>query len=217
MAGAIAKLHPYKMKPVADLRPFARNARVHSEAQVKQLAAAITEWGWTNPVLIEPDGGIIAGHGRVLAAQQLGMEKIPTITIAGLTDQQRRALVIADNKLAMNAGWDDAMLKVELLDLQSEGFAIDLIGFGAEEIGALSLEIERGETYVAGAWEGMPEFDQQNKMQFRSIVIHFADECAVDRFAVLIDQNITQKTKSTWFPAAPIEPAADKRYASDAT
>ena len=160
MAGAIAKLHPYKMIAVADLRPFARNARVHSEAQVKQLAAAITEWGWTNPVLIEPDGGIIAGHGRVLAAQQLGMEKIPTITIAGLTDAQRRALVIADNKLAMNAGWDAAMLKVELLDLQSEGFAIDLIGFGAEEIGALSLEIERGETDVAGAWAGMPEFDQ---------------------------------------------------------
>ena len=216
MAGATAKLHPYKMKAVADLRPFDRNARTHSPVQVKQIAAAITEWGWTNPVLIEPDGGIIAGHGRVLAAQHLGMEKIPTITIAGLTDQQRRALVIADNKLAMNAGWDDAMLKVELLDLQSEGFAIDLIGFGAEEIGALSLEIERGETDVAGAWAGMPEFDQQDKTAFRSIVIHFHDQIGVDRFAELISQTITAKTRMAWYPHIIIETHADKRYASDA-
>ena len=143
MAGAIAKLHPYKMIAVADLRPFARNARVHSEAQVKQLAAAITEWGWTNPVLIEPDGGIIAGHGRVLAAQKLGMEKIPTITIAGLTDQQRRALVIADNKLAMNAGWDDDVLRAELGDLKLAGFDLELTGFGDIELTGL-FPPERG-------------------------------------------------------------------------
>ena len=143
MAGAIAKLHPYKMIAVADLRPFARNARVHSEAQVKQLAAAITEWGWTNPVLIEPDGGIIAGHGRVLAAQKLGMEKIPTITIAGLTDQQRRALVIADNKLAMNSGWDDDVLRAELGDLKLAGFDLELTGFGDIELTGL-FPPERG-------------------------------------------------------------------------
>lgn len=104
-------------RKVDDLIPFARNARTHSEDQVAEIAASIKEYGWTNPILTDGENGIIAGHGRLLAARKLGLEEVPTIDIVGLTDVQKRALIIADNKLALNAGWDLDLLKVELSDL----------------------------------------------------------------------------------------------------
>lgn len=97
-----------------ELIPYARNSRTHSPEQVQQIAASIREFGFTNPVLVDENGGIIAGHGRVLAAQLLDMEEVPTITLAGLTEAQKKAYVIADNKLALNAGWDFDMLKIEI-------------------------------------------------------------------------------------------------------
>jgi hypothetical protein len=119
------------------LVPFERNARIHSEEQVAQIAASILEFGWTNPVLLADGGGIIAGHGRVLAARKLGMAEVPTITLAGLTDEQRRALVIADNKLALNAGWDDELLALELGELREVGYDIGLVGFSDMELEAI--------------------------------------------------------------------------------
>jgi ParB-like chromosome segregation protein Spo0J len=98
-------------RKVADLVPYARNSRQHSDAQVAQIAASIREWGWTTPALIDPDGGIIAGHGRVMAAQQLGLDEIPCMVADGWTDAQKQAYVIADNQLALNASWDDEMLR----------------------------------------------------------------------------------------------------------
>jgi ParB family chromosome partitioning protein len=120
----------------ADLIPYARNSRSHSEAQVSQIAGSIREFGFTNPVLIDADNGIIAGHGRVMAAGKLGMEKLPCIRMAHLTDTQRRAYIIADNKLALNAGWDEEMLGLELGDLREMDFDLDLLGFDADEIEA---------------------------------------------------------------------------------
>ena len=108
--------------PVEALVPYARNARTHSETQVAQIAASIREFGFTNPVLIDATGGIIAGHGRVLAARKLGMEMVPTIRIDYMTEAQKRAYVIADNKLALNAGWDNELLALELGELQDLGF-----------------------------------------------------------------------------------------------
>ena len=108
-------------RKVADLIPYARNARTHSDAQVAEIAASIKEYGWTNPILTDGENGIIAGHGRLLAARKLGMEEVPTIDIVGLTDVQKRALILADNKLALNAGWDADMLKLELSDLITNG------------------------------------------------------------------------------------------------
>lgn len=128
---------PYKKAPVDSLVPYARNSRTHSEEQVAQIAASIREFGFTNPVLVDGEGGIIAGHGRVLAARKLGMKDVPVIDLAHLTDAQRRAYVIADNKLALNAGWDDEMLLVEFADLKDAGFDLALTGFSLEEIGAL--------------------------------------------------------------------------------
>lgn len=116
------------------LTPYARNSRTHSDAQVAQLAASIREWGWTTPVLVDDAGGIIAGHGRVLAARQLGMTTVPVVVAEGWSDAKKRAYVIADNKLALNAGWDEELLKLEIGELGELGFDLDLLGFDDEEL-----------------------------------------------------------------------------------
>jgi site-specific DNA-methyltransferase (adenine-specific) len=133
-------------KPTADLIPYARNSRTHSEAQVAQIAGSIREFGFTNPVLIDADNGIIAGHGRVMAAQKLGLDKVPCIRLSHLTETQRRAYIIADNKLALNAGWDDEMLALELGELADLDFEMDLIGFSEDELAGLLTETTEGET-----------------------------------------------------------------------
>jgi DNA modification methylase len=119
---------------IDSLIPYARNSRTHSDAQVAQIASSIKEFGFTNPVLIDGGGGIIAGHGRVLAARKLGMSEVPCIRLDHLTDAQKRAYVIADNRLALNSGWDTEMLKVEFADLQELGFDLELTGFDLDEI-----------------------------------------------------------------------------------
>ena len=116
------------------LIPYARNSRTHSDEQVAQVAASIREFGFTNPVLIDGEGGIIAGHGRVMAARKLGMADVPCIRLAHLSDAQKRAYIIADNTLALNAGWDEEILALELLDLRGEDFALPLSGFTSEEL-----------------------------------------------------------------------------------
>lgn len=123
--------------PIERLLPYARNARTHSEEQVAQVAASIREFGWTNPILVGSDEVVIAGHARLAAAHKLGMPEVPVIVLDYLTEGQRRALVLADNKLALNAGWDEAMLKVELESLQLDGFDLNIIGFTDEEFEAL--------------------------------------------------------------------------------
>ena len=119
------------------LIPYARNSRTHSDAQVAQIAASIKEFGFTNPVLIDETGSIIAGHGRVMAARKLKIADVPSIRLTHLTEAQKKAYVIADNKLALNAGWDDEMLAVELTDLKDMGFDLDLTGFSTDEIETL--------------------------------------------------------------------------------
>ena len=123
--------------PTDKLIPYARNARAHSDAQVAQIAASIAEFGFTNPILAGSDGVIVAGHGRLAAAQKLGLASVPVVVLDHLTATQRRALVIADNRIAENAEWDDAMLRVELADLQDEGFDLDLTGFDADALAEL--------------------------------------------------------------------------------
>src|ERR1700760_3176956 len=112
--------------PVDKLIPYAKNPRTHSPAQVAQIAASVKEWGWTVPILVDEDGGLIAGHGRVLAARQLGLTDIPVMVASGWTKAQKRAYVIADNKLTTNGGWDDDLLRVEFEELKADGFEIGL-------------------------------------------------------------------------------------------
>lgn len=127
------------------ITPYARNSRTHSDEQVAQVAASIKEFGWTNPILIDETSTIIAGHGRLMAAQRLGLSEVPTIRLEGLTDAQKRAYVIADNKLALSAGWDSEMLAVEVEELLEQGFDLDLTGFGADEIDSLLAEANKVE------------------------------------------------------------------------
>lgn len=138
------------------LIPYAMNSRTHSDAQVAQIAASIREFGWTNPVLVDEHKGIIAGHGRVLAARKLGITKVPCIELAHMTEAQKRAYVIADNKLALNAGWDDEVLALELQALQGEGFDIDLTGFDDAELAAL-LEKARAEPEMQADPDDAPD------------------------------------------------------------
>lgn len=138
------------LRDVSELIPYASNSRTHSDQQVAQIAASIKEFGWTNPILIDGSNGIIAGHGRLLAARKLGYEEVPTIELSHLTEAQKKAYVIADNKLALNAGWDDEILKVEIEALKDEGFDVDLLGFDADELKALLDSEEQAQTEVKG-------------------------------------------------------------------
>jgi len=125
------------------LIPYARNSRTHSDEQVAQIAASIREFGFTNPVLIDGEDGIIAGHGRVLGARKLGLADVPCIRLAHLTEMQRRAYIIADNKIALNAGWDSEMLALELNDLNMSDFDLSFIGFEANELNvAMGLGVD---------------------------------------------------------------------------
>jgi DNA modification methylase len=124
-------------KKVTELIPYVNNSRTHSDEQVAQIAASIKEFGWTNPILVDGTNGIIAGHGRLLAARKLGHKEVPTIELADLTETQKKAYIIADNRLALNAGWDNEMLTIELNDLLADGFALEMLGFDPKELAAL--------------------------------------------------------------------------------
>jgi ParB-like chromosome segregation protein Spo0J len=130
-----------EQRSIAKLIPYASNSRTHSDAQVAQIAASIREFGWTNPILVSDKNDIIAGHGRLLAARKLGMEEVPAIILDHLTKAQQRALVIADNQLALNAGWDMDMLKAEIEDLSLEDFNLDLLGFDDKFLDALNADV----------------------------------------------------------------------------
>jgi site-specific DNA-methyltransferase (adenine-specific) len=133
--------------PIEKLVPYAKNSRTHSEDQIAQLAASIKEWGFTSAILVDEDGGIIAGHGRVMAARKLGLASLPVMVANGWSEAQKRAYVIADNKLALNAGWDNELLALELAELDGLGFDVELTGFSDEEIKALMpVEVTEGLT-----------------------------------------------------------------------
>ena len=133
-----------KTVPVEKLIPYVKNSRTHSDGQVAQIAASIKEFGWTNPILVDGESGVIAGHGRLLAARKLGQKEVPVIELAHMTESQKRAYVIADNQLAMNAGWDTTLLSLELADLKEQGFEMDVLGFDPKELDKL-LEPEQVE------------------------------------------------------------------------
>ena len=140
------KFPQYKTVPTASLIPYVRNARTHSPDQVDKIAASIREFGFLNPIITDGQNGIVAGHGRVMAAQKLGLDTLPTIDAAHLTEAQRRAYMLADNRTALDAGWDNDLLKIELQDLEAEGFDLTLTGFDLGEIAALTLDETEGLT-----------------------------------------------------------------------
>lgn len=135
-----------EMVPPSRLAPYARNARTHSSEQVAQIAASMVEFGFTNPILVDGEYGIIAGHGRLMAAQRLELAEVPVIMLGHLSDAQRRALIIADNKIAENAGWDEALLKQELAALRLEAFDLEVLGFSESELDQLLADVDLEDT-----------------------------------------------------------------------
>jgi DNA modification methylase len=149
--------------PIEKLIPYAKNSRTHSEEQIAQIAASIKEWGFTTAVLVDEGGGIIAGHGRLMAARRLGMAQVPVMVAKGWSEAQKRAYVIADNKLALNAGWDNEMLAIEIGELGDLGFDLELTGFTDEEIAAL-MPVE--------VTNGLTDEDDAPAVQENSITVH---------------------------------------------
>jgi ParB-like chromosome segregation protein Spo0J len=129
-------------KKVDSLIPYINNSRTHSDEQVAQIAASIKEFGWTNPILVDGANGIIAGHGRLLAARKLGYKEVPTIELKDLTETQKKAYIIADNKLALNAGWDNELLMIELEGILADGFELELMGFDPSELDNNSIDYD---------------------------------------------------------------------------
>lgn len=157
----MAKDFPTIKAKTADLIPYARNSRTHSDEQINQICSSIKEFGFTNPIIIDEDNGIIAGHGCVMAANKLGIKEVPCVQVTGWTEAQKKAYVIADNKLALNAGWDEQMLRLELEELQELDFDLDLTGFSSDEIYELNLE----PNFDAGTLDDQGKLDElQPKM-----------------------------------------------------
>jgi len=166
-------IHNIENISIEKLIPYARNSRTHSEAQVAQIAASIREFGFTNPVLIGNDNDIIAGHGRVLASRKLDLKEIPCIRLSHLTDTQKKAYIIADNRLALNAGWDDEMLKLELQDLMHQGVNTEVLGFSEEEIAYMTSDGSESETLTSEETSRTPKDNAESVKEADSRQIIF--------------------------------------------
>jgi len=179
-------------KKVTELIPYVNNSRTHSDEQVAQIAASIKEFGWTNPILVDGSNGIIAGHGRLMAARKLGFKEVPTIELADLTDTQRKAYIIADNRLALNAGWDNEMLTIELNDLLADGFALEMLGFDPKELSAL-LEPELIEGLTDE--DAVPDVPDEPKTKIGDIYqlgnhrLMCGDSTSIDAVEKLVNNN----------------------------
>lgn len=181
------QLPTYKKALVADLIPYARNSRTHSDEQVTKIAASIKEFGFLNPVIIDGENGIIAGHGRVMAAKKLGLDEVPVIEATHLTDAQRRAYVIADNRLALDAGWDEEMLRVEFAELEALGFDLELTGFSLEDVGSL-LDVGDNES---------KQIKEDNYVEAFEVVIECSDECSQQKiYERLVSEGYTCRVLS---------------------
>jgi ParB-like chromosome segregation protein Spo0J len=210
-AAGITQPNPIETIKISDLQPFPRNPRFHSESNIAKIAMSIKAYGWTTPVLITDTKEVIAGHGRLLAATELGMINVPCIRLSHLTPDLVDAYRVADNRLAMDSEWDEQLLTDTLKHLQSLDFDLTLMGFDLIEIDS---RLGTGSD-ANKEWEGMPEFYQEDKTAFRSVMIHFADQNAVDDFSKLVQQDITERTKYLHFPKWEEEKYIDKGYRTE--
>jgi hypothetical protein len=199
-----------KYKKTADLVPYANNSRLHDETQLGQLVASINEFGFTNPVLLDGANGIIAGHGRVMAANVLGLETVPTIELQHLTDKQKAAYVIADNKLAQNAKWDDEILRLELQSLTDADYDLSILGFDEASLSRLLDVSETADAFEE--YNEAIEYENKNANPHKSLIVHFENEQDVDNFKHLIKQNFSNSAKYIYHPIQVRKETESKRY-----
>jgi hypothetical protein len=204
-------LHGYKRIALTALKPWDNNPRTHSPAQIEQLRASIREFGFTNPILIDESCTVIAGHGRIAAAKLEGIVDLPAIELHGLTKAQKRALVIADNQLALKSQWNVELLTFELEQLQAADFDLSLVGFEPFELNELMSTANDPNA----AWRGMPSFSQEDQLGFRTLVVHFKDAAAVADFKRRIEQEFTDKARFIWHPFVPNDAVAHLGYVSE--
>jgi hypothetical protein len=187
----VAKIKVIK-KRVEELIPYSRNSRTHSDAQVAQIAASIREFGFMNPVLVDAENNIIAGHGRVLAARKLGLEEVPCVLHDHLTETQRKAYILADNRLALNAGWDDELLKLELQELNADGVDLEKLGFILEDF-CDYIGHDGDEKSGASPWERMSgEGVNGVVFSFGSITAKLSDEVYAEFEARVPEQGVAE-------------------------
>jgi len=189
--GGVAKIKVIK-KRVEELIPYSRNSRTHSDAQVAQIAASIREFGFMNPILVDAENNIIAGHGRVLAARKLGLEEVPCVLHDHLTETQRKAYILADNRLALNAGWDDELLKLELQELNDAGVDLEKLGFFSDDL-CDYIGHDGDEKSGASPWERMSgEGVNGVVFSFGSITAKLSDEVYAEFEAHVPEQGVAE-------------------------
>lgn len=220
-----------ELRSIGEIKNYDKNARNHDAQQIAQIKQSMTEFGFNNPILVDEQDVIIAGHARMRAAKELGLKVVPTIKLTHLSETQKRAYILADNQIAMNATWDLELLKSELSFLASTDFNMPTLGFEmpmidiwlsvpptetVEEEPALEPKQpeEDGEPVEEKDWDGMPEFDQVDKTSVKRLIVHFKTLEDYQNFGQFIDQPLTDKTRSIWYPKAEIETMMDKRYES---
>jgi|TARA_B100001939_G_scaffold346898_1_gene366943 hypothetical protein len=195
---------------IEKLRPYKNNPRKHSESQIEQIANSINEFGFVNPIIADENNMILAGHGRFLAANKLLLTEVPVVQITDLDEKQKKALVIADNKIAMNSDWNEDLLWQQIQELSKDGFDLSLLAFNDMEI----MPMIDSNTVIdpLKEWEDMPEFTEDSKTAFRSLIVHFTCQEDIDQFSELVEQTFTDKTKFMWYPEQQNMDTESKRY-----
>jgi ParB-like nuclease family protein len=193
-----------QMMPLERIRPYPKNARTHPPAQIAMLAALIKKFGPDQPIVVDEKFVILKGHGRRLASLEAGLSEFPVVVQADLSETDKAAMRISDNQSALLSGWDIALLRDNAAELKAAGYDMPLLGFGETMTGWLTA----GEMVsdVNAEWAGMPQFQQGDQTAFRSIVVHFKDQAAVDLFAKVTKQAINDKTRFLWYPNIEIKP-----------
>lgn len=200
--------------PLDKIIPYDKNPRWHPDKQIELLAKLMQRFGVDQPIVVDENGVILKGHGRKLAALTAGFAEFPVVIHRDLSPADKDGLRIADNQVGLLAGWDDELLRMQVNELRNGGFDLPMLGFDDGQLNAFGLEIIKGETDIAEEWQGMPELKQEDQSAFQSVIVHFKTQEAVNKFAKLLKQQITPKTKFIWFPHVERNKLADKRYES---
>ena len=192
------------------IKPFKDNPRTHSNEQIEQIANSIKEFGFRMPIAVDENFTILAGHGRYMAALKLKMNKLPIVQHKDLTEIQKKAFIIADNKLTLNSNWDYDLLWQQVKDLNGLDFDLDILGFDESEI--LPMIDTNTVRDISGEWDNMPDFTQGDKTPDSTIFVHFTCDEDRQKFATLINQPVTEKTKTLWFPPQETMDTKNKIY-----
>lgn len=195
---------------ISSITPYEQNPRRNIEA-VRNVAQSLQEFGWRQPIVVDTDRVVIVGHTRLLAAESLGMDTVPVHIADNITPEQARAYRLADNKTGEAATWDNELLKLELEGLTADGVDLSLTAFNDAELAAVFTD-QDVEFNAEDEWQGMPEFEIGLAKAYRTLVVHFKDQKAVDDFLERNNKEITENTRAIWFPEIEIDKVADKVY-----